>query len=364
MEGDAVTQTALEPISGPIAWRGEEIAGSTEWIYHLSSEEIAELEEVGRRFVLDDPDLGSVTAEDYPLPVTAPALRTWGADLDTGRGFVLVRGLQTELLSDAVAGAIFFVLGLHLGEPMKQNQNGDLLDHVVATSSKTLDDAGALPSRVRDKLNFHSDSSDVVALLCLRGARSGGESSLLSSAALYNRILELRPDLAPLLFEPFHWDWKGQDPDAPANTYTSPIVSHVDGTFSMYVGTRTILKAQDYPEVPRLTAEQTALLELLQEVTNEDGLALDMEFQPGDIQWVLNYAGLHSRREFTDWPSMYKRRHLLRLWLKRDVGRPMVDGFGKNVVTGRDGEASAPVADPLRASSIREVVVPNESWGL
>lgn len=359
-----MTSTLSRPIEGPSAWRGDQLSQSTEWIYTLSDAERTELEEVGRRFVADDPDLRSVTAADYPLPANADHIGECATQMDAGRGFILVRGLRTEEYGDVLAGAIFFLIGLHLGVPMKQNEVGDLLDHVIATSNKTLDDATALPSRVRDRLPFHSDSSDVVALMCLRGAKAGGSSSLVSGTTIYNTILERRPDLAPLLFDTWHWDWKKQDPDAPANTYTSPICSYVDGVFSSYAGSSMILSAQDYPEVPRLTDAQRELIALYDEVSQEDGLAIDMDFQPGDIQWLLNYAALHSRTSYDDFPEVERRRHLLRLWLRRDVGRPIVDGFGKNsVVQGRDSDRTGK-EDAERVSHIAKAVVPDMDWGM
>ena len=267
--------------------------------------------------------------------------------MDTGRGFNLVRGLRSELYSDALSAAIYYILGLHMGEPIRQNEMGDLIDHVYATSDKTMDDPTALSSKVRDRLVFHSDSSDVVALMCLRGAKAGGASLLVSGAEIYNEILRRRPDLAPLLFEPFHWDWRRQDHAAPANTYTSPIISLVGGVFSMYAGALYIFTAQDYPDVPRLTAAQIEVLKLFDEITVEPGMAIEMDFRPGDIQWLSNYAALHSRTEFHDFPEPQRRRHLLRLWLSRSVGRPITPGFGKNGVVserakprkGQDDEA-------------------------
>src|SRR5712692_572444 len=67
-----MTSTAeLTPVSGPAAWRGDELSKTGEWIYHLSDAERQELEEAGRKFVADDPDLRTVTAADYPLPACA-----------------------------------------------------------------------------------------------------------------------------------------------------------------------------------------------------------------------------------------------------------------------------------------------------
>jgi Taurine catabolism dioxygenase TauD, TfdA family len=350
----------LSPISGPSAWRGDELAKSTEWIYELSDAERSELEQVGRRFVADDPDLRTVSAADYPLPACQALNDECARQMDSGRGFILVRGLRSEEYGDVLAGAIFYLMGLHLGQPIGQNQMGDVLDHVVATSNKTLEDPSALPSRVRDRLPFHSDSSDVVALMCLRGAKAGGASSLVSATTIYNEILRRRPELAPLLFEPFHWDWRKQDPDSPELTYDSPIISYVDGTFSAYAGSSMIFSAQDYPEVPRLTEAQIEVLNLFEEVSQEPGLAIDMDFQPGDVQWLLNYAALHSRTGYVDHPEPERRRHLLRLWLRRDVGRRLVSRFGKHVV-----EMGAPTGElkPGGRFRIAEAVTVNDDWG-
>ncbi|WP_067734857.1 TauD/TfdA family dioxygenase [Novosphingobium naphthalenivorans] len=339
----------VPPVTTEAAWRGDALEKTGEWVFLLSPEQIAELEALGTRFLEENPDLRTVQAEDYPLVACADAVKEWGRDVDYGRGFVLVRGLRTHLYSDALSSAIYYILGLHMGDPIRQNEMGDLIDHVYATSDKTMDDPTALSAKVRDKLVYHSDSSDVVALMCLRPAREGGLSCLVSGAQIYNEILERRPDLAPLLLEPFHWDWRRQDHNAPADTYTSPIVSLVDGVFSMYAGSLYILTAQEYEGVPKLTPEQIEVLELFDKITYEEGMAIAMDFRPGDIQWLSNYAALHARTTFWDWPEPQRRRHLLRLWLSRDAGRPVVPGFGKNGVVQirsapRDGAAEHPDA--------------------
>lgn len=340
---------AIEPITTAAAWRGDTLSESGEWIYHLSPAQIDEMEMLGARFVADDPDLRIVAADDYPLIECARAVKDWGSDCDYGRGFVLVRGLRTQLYSDALSAAIYYIMGLHMGDPIRQNEMGDLIDHVYATSDKTMDDPTALSSKVRDKLVYHSDSSDIVALMCLRGAKEGGASCLVSGAEIYNEMLRRRPDLAPLLFEPVHWDWRRQDHNAPADTYRSPLISIVDGVFSMYAGSLYILTAQDYPGVPKLTPAQIEMLELFDTITYEAGMAIEMDFRPGDIQWLSNYAALHARTAFSDHPEPQRRRHLLRLWLHRDSGRPVVPDFGKNGVVQhrdrpRDGGAEHPGA--------------------
>jgi len=346
-------------VSTAAAWRGDRLVGTDTWIYRLSEAQLAELERLGARFVEETPDLRKVGKEDYPLVACAEAVAEWGRDVDYGRGFVLVRGLRTHLYSDPLSAAIYYILGLHMGDPIRQNEMGDLIDHIYATSDKTMDDPTALSSKVRDKLVYHSDSSDVVALMCLRPAREGGASCLVSGAEIYNEILRRRPDLAPLLLEPFHWDWRRQDHNAPSDTYTSPIVSLVDGVFSMYAGSLYILTAQEYPGVPQLTPDQIEVLKLFDEITYESGMAIEMDFRPGDIQWLSNYAALHARTTFHDYPEPQRRRHLLRLWLSRDAGRPVVPGFGKNgVVQHRSAPRDGAQEHPEGHFDIQSVAVP------
>jgi hypothetical protein len=56
------------------------------------------------------------------------------------------------------------------------------------------------------RLGYHSDPTDVVALLCVRPARSGGLSTIVSSVAVHNEIVRSRPDLAEVLYQPWWRD--------------------------------------------------------------------------------------------------------------------------------------------------------------
>jgi hypothetical protein len=325
---DTIFDVQLSPITTAAAWRGADLSKTDDWVYRLTRAQIDELEALGHRFIADDPDLRYVQPEDYPLAECKGAIEAWSHDAGHGRGFTLVRGLRSHLYSDALSSAIFFILGLHMGDPIRQNELGDVLDHVYATSDKTMDDPTALPSKVRDQLVYHRDGSDIVGLMCLRAAKEGGTSCLVSSAEVYNEILRRRPDLAPLLFQQYPRDWLRQDHNAPASTFSVPVLEIKNGVFNMEAGTLYIFTAQEYPGVPKLTPEQTEVLNLLDEITLEPGMAIEMDFRPGDIQWVFNPGIMHARAEFRDHPEPQRRRHLLRLWLRRQGDQPSV-GLGK-----------------------------------
>ncbi|MGE3619650.1 MAG: TauD/TfdA family dioxygenase [Acidimicrobiia bacterium] len=328
----------LEPIDGPAVWRGTELAERTDWIRSLEASEADELRAEGRRLAELDLDVSTATAGDAPLPGLADLVAWTDAQLRTGSGAVLLRGVPVQDEPDVVSAGMFLALGLHLGAPMHQNAQGDLICHVRDTG-RTYDDPTARAYQVPDGLPFHSDASDVVALLCLRTAKVGGLSRIVSTATLHNEVLARRPDLAPLLYGPWHFDRRGEEGGYDAPYYTSPICSRVDDVFSMTFGPGIIRSAQRHEATPRLTPGQIELLALMDEIVEEPGMSYDMDLEPGDVQLLLNYSVVHSRTHYQDWEDPARKRHLLRLWLRQPTPRPVAPGFGRHFVI--------PQAEPL-----------------
>ena len=56
---------------------------------------------------------------------------------------------------------------------------------------------------MNQRLNFHTDSADVVGLFVLCVAMRGGLSKVASSVAAHNEILRRRPDLLEVLYHPW-----------------------------------------------------------------------------------------------------------------------------------------------------------------
>jgi len=75
------------------------------------------------------------------------------------------------------------------------------------------------------------------------------------------------------------------------------------------------------PGVPRFTPAQKEAVEIYR--TTVEACALDIDFKPGDIQFLNNFVMLHTRREYEDFPEPARKRHLLRLWLRDPKGRPI-----------------------------------------
>jgi len=305
---------ALHPIQTPAAWRGSELARTNEWIYQLSPIEMAAVERLIAGLRRSGIPRERVTRDDVPLDdALIAAVRRWRETLAHGRGFVLVRGLPIENLSDDETALAYWALGLHLGAPVPQNFEGELLTEVRDIGADPTDPSTRL-YKTRAAQDFHTDGADVIGLLCLRTAKRGGESRIVSSVTVYNEMLTQRPELAARLFGDFYWHYF--EPQMPSPTYfIRPIcVARGSGLNTFFIPWY-LRRAQELPGVPPLTSEQEAAIELVESTANDPSLYLDMEFRPGDMQFLKNSVILHKRTAYDDWEAPEHKRHLLRLWL-------------------------------------------------
>jgi hypothetical protein len=95
--------------------------------------------------------------------------------------------------------------------------------------------------------------------------------------------------------------------------------------------------------VPKLTAAQLEAIDLYQKLASE--LAIDIEFERGDMSYANSHVTLHARTKFEDWPEPERRRYLLRLWLRMDEGRrPLIPEFAREIARGITVDGVEPVA--------------------
>lgn len=341
----ALATILREPISGPAAWRGRDLRDRTTWVHRLDAAQVAELETA--LAAVRGVDLYDITRGDFPLPTLGAVVERWVAELEGGRGFLLVKGLPIERYTEEEASIIYWGIGQHLGVPVSQNAAGDLLGHVRDTG-RSIADPSVRGYQTRIRLPYHTDSSDIVGLLCFRPARSGGLSSIVSSTTIYNEVLRQRPDLVELMYEPFFYDRREEQGPGEDPWYTSPIACNVDGTLSIRYIRGFIETAQRFPDIPRLTGRQRELLDLIDELANDEALHLQMDFEPGDIQLVNNYVILHARTEYDDFEEPERKRHLLRLWLTLRHGRALDPAFGRGMGTVDEHGGRGGIA-PVRA---------------
>jgi hypothetical protein len=317
--GSAPARTALPTFEGAQAWYGPDMAARTDWIHSFTPAELAELDAVVQAADASGRDLLAFGIEDFPLPGLRPRLDAVRHELLHGRGFHLFRGIPVSRYSLRQSAIAYWALGLQLGEPVSQNGKGHVLGH-VANLGLNYADPEVRGYQTAARLSYHTDSSDIVGLLCLRTSKSGGLSSIVSSTTIWNELVHTRPDHAQTLLGEFHRTRWGEIPEQKQKWGGNPIFAPCDGRMiSSYVRS-AITKAQAMPEVPRLTAAQIEALDHLDALAADPALHLDMKLEPGDIQLLSNHGIYHSRTAYEDWPEIERRRHLLRLWLACDDG--------------------------------------------
>ncbi len=292
------------------AWKGADLKHDTSWIVSFTPAELAEI----------DAALHAVREKALPLPEIGRAqfaLPTLGAAL---------RRLPVGRYTDEEVGVIFWGLGTYLGFPVAQTPKGELLGHVK--------DYGRTPGQLDVRgfetnahLHFHTDSADIIGLLCLRKAKSGGLSSLVSSMAVYNAVVENHPEFMPIYARGFRYIRReAAFTDKPVSPRRLPIFAERDGVVSCRYLRSQIEAAATRMEEP-LSDIEVAALDYFDAMTRHPDHRLDMDLEVGDIQLINNYTTLHSRTGFEDWPEPERRRHMLRLWLVVRDRRPIPEHF-------------------------------------
>jgi hypothetical protein len=298
----------------PAVWTPADWADPAEWTIELTDGERDEIVVATERAVAAGRSIDDLGVDDFPLPTIAARAVEWSALL-SGRGFVLLRGFPTDRLDRAAVEIAYLGLGLHLGKPVGQDAQGTLLGHVRDEGVARTDPSVRL-YRTRGRQDFHTDGADLVGLLCLQRAATGGESRIASSAAVYNELLRRRPDLVDVLYAPFYWDRNDEQAEGEDPFFTLPVYNDVNGAPRMFYIGWYIRDAQRHSQVPRLTQPQIEAMELIEAIANDPAFHIEMDFQPGDVQLLNNATILHAREAYEDADDPQAQRHLLRLWLR------------------------------------------------
>ncbi|MGE4337093.1 MAG: TauD/TfdA family dioxygenase [Pigmentiphaga sp.] len=317
----------LDYTPGPVSdgradWRARDVDNMEGWSYVLGADEINTLGQALDQARAAGVDIDELSQDNFPLPSMQPLFERLLNELETGRGLFLLRGFPVDRYSKDDLRYMYVGLCKHLGVLRPQSSGGDYLGDVRNFNIDINSDRGRAYTS-RQRLTFHSDQADVVGLLVLRTAKSGGLSKLASAVAIRNELARTRPDLLEALHQPLYWSWQKEQPPGELGWYQQPIYTEWQGRFSSYYIRTHINSAQRYEEIPRLTEQQIAAMDAIDELANSEEFHFSTMFQPGDLQFLNNHVILHSRTEFEDYEEPDRRRHLLRIWLSVKNSRPL-----------------------------------------
>jgi alpha-ketoglutarate-dependent taurine dioxygenase len=311
-----------QTLSDPRAWRTDTLDPVASWRRPLSGPCLAAL----RRAIAEARRTpGPVTEARLPDELRAVCRRELAPalnDLEKGRGFVILVGPTPDEQPPGEATLLYWLAGQALGRPCEQNVQGTLLYDVRDTGQDVA--YGARFSVTNAESSFHTDSSfvaapvDYVGLLCLRGSRSGGLSQLVSGWTVYRGLAEEEPAALEALSRPFHFDRRGGVRPGESLTAHFPIVQRRGGDLLFRYLRYWIEEGQRKAGEP-LTPERTAALAALDSRLSRPELRAEFLLAPGEMLFVNNRWLLHNRTAFEDHAEPERRRHYLRLWLRKEA---------------------------------------------
>ena len=307
-------------------WTTDDLKVNKNWLLELDVSDKEDLINATKFALSSKKDIYDLTIKDFPLINFIKKITQAREQVEIGLGFVIFRGLPLEDFNEKEVSIMLWGIGQYIGYPETQDKAGALL-HIVtdtgASFNKTDDIRGF---QTNEELTFHTDGADVFALLCLRNAKSGGLSKLVSSVAIFNEIEKKRPDLALILQEDFYFDSRVQNPNEDKCQKIPIFVKH-DNLVSALYKRRYIISAQRFPEIPRLTEKQKEALDMIDKLCSQEKFCLSMQLQPGDLEIASNATTFHSRETYEDYPDPSKRRCMLRLWLSLFKERPLPEVY-------------------------------------
>jgi len=311
-------------------WTATDMQDETQWLEQLTAAELREIDEAIAHARAHCPDFLEIGKDAFPLPTLGARLVRIERDLIEGRGFVLIRGLPRERYDNDALCLAYWGIGAHLGQPWPQNHHGHLLGDVT--------DQGKRPEQPDSRgnemgqigLDYHCDGSDLVGLMCLQRAASGGLSAVCNSVSLHNRLVREHPELAAELYLPQPYDARGEHKPGAKAWYTMPVFTRWgDRLFVRLIG-YYIRASQRHPDAPRLSERALAALKWLRAQAESNRYSVLMDFQPGDMQFINNYHVLHGRTPYEDDRARGLVRHLKRLWLETEVLRDRPPHFASH----------------------------------
>ena len=259
-----------------------------------------------------------------------------------GRGFVLVRGMPVEDRPLAESATAYWGVGAYFGNARSQNAKGHLLGHVYdlglglsATNPNLRSYATA------ERQNFHIDRCDVVALLCLRRAKSGGLSTIVSSMAVHNEMASGGPICWSACTSHSRWTAAARCRRARRRSLRRRCSTNMPARCRCCIRGCISARRSAFRRRGVSTAEDIEALDMLNELAGDPELRLDMNFMPGDIQFLHNHTILHARSAYEDWADPERKRHLLRLWLSPPEARQLppvfAECYGSTTIGDRGG---------------------------
>lgn len=313
--------------SATFAWRASSFGSPSDYALELTRAERDELaaaiDALERRGRLSS--VCALSKSDFRFDRLAEKLARGYAQVRSGRGFVVLRGLPIEGLSLEQFTAGVWGLGLYFGTALSQNAQGELLTAVI---DATGEDATPRMYRSNLELRPHSDITAMISLACWQKSQSGGASVVVSGVTVHDAIRARAPQLLGPLYRGYHYHRLGEQgagEDA-ATPYRVPVFANRNGQLSCRYQ-RSGIAAGHRELGVSLEERDIEAMNLFDELAAAPENRLAFFLERGDMIVINNYTVMHARTRFTNFPDPGRQRRLVRLWLDADGFRDVPKEF-------------------------------------
>ena len=298
----------------PTTWLADDLNANQSWIFPIDDKARNHLSRMVKKVYDPARTLLDYQRSDFDLGPAAAVIAAAFEEAKHGRGLSLIRGLPRDDMSEQEFRVLTWAIGQNMGVGRPQGKTTQYMSEVrnVGTDYRSATGRGYSSSA---KLDFHTDSCDVVGLSCYNQAVSGGMSMVTSSTSAYLAMQKEAPQLLEWLRQPVHFSRQGEQRADEAVSYPHPIFDEAEGRLFSRWNRNRVMAGQKLDGIPRIGAEHLEALEFFDELLRRPGLMYTMYLQPGDMQLLHSHVNLHARTDFIDHEEAAKKRLLFRFWL-------------------------------------------------
>lgn len=332
-----------QPITAAYAWRSDALQRG-DWLLPIPDAAMTELDELAGKLSDYEGAIEALEPQDYAFEAVAQMMAEVRERLDKGLGFALLDRLPVERWGEPTSKAIAWLLTSLLGPVVMQKLDGTRLYEVKDSGAKL--GYGVRRSVTNLNQDFHTDGGwladapEVVSLVCLRQARSGGSSRVASLAHAHNEMLARHPQLLARLYDDFWWDRQAEHAPEESKSSLHPVFAWRGGKLIARHYDDYVRKGYQLLE-RRLDDEGEAALSAMKAIVAEPESWIEFRLESGQIEYVNNHLLAHARGAFED-DDGGSGRCLLRLWNRRAGGIALEPlGAAPSVLPGGAGEGPA-----------------------
>ncbi len=335
-----MTMPKPDMLQGPVAersaWIGADMTKDDSWIYRLNAREAGEIESAFTKVAGLSKGHADVTQRDFPLDTFGRLVTAMRDQIEDGRGVTLLKGVPIGGKTVEQLELLYAGITAHIGTSVAQDTEGTLIGR-VEDRGNNYQDITVRGTNTNAQLTPHCDSADILALLCVRQAKSGGVNTLASSMAIYNEILARHEEFLEPLYNGFHYNIRGNGPPVRYRDITShrvPVYSYYSGKLSCRFNQKAILTSEQLPGAPPLSQLEKDAVNEVARLSMQPELSFEVLLEPGDLLLLSNYSVFHNRDAFVDWDEPARKRLLLRKWINIPNSRELTWEFADHYNTG------------------------------